>query len=80
MKRFIGVICDNLSNRGYNQAVEVYLLRNGNFPLLIGADYEIDSASTKGYKACAIDVACKRLGHKTDGYEFISKNIEMRVL
>ena len=78
MKRFIFVECDELSDKGYNKAVKVYLLVSGGYPKFVGSNYKLSSASWYGYSAEAVQIVGKELGHKHNNYKFNSKNIEIR--
>ena len=80
MKRYIYTEVDNLSDRGCNKAVEVYLLRPNGFPTYIGGNYSLNSASWAGYMVEARKIVREKCGHRfvTDAYSgFISKNIKL---
>lgn len=82
MKRYIFVECDALSDKGYNKAVEVYLLRPDAFPLLIGSNYQMDSGSWAGHKCAAARIIHDKEGHELEGgsiyRKFASADVELR--
>ena len=82
MKRYVFIEVDHLSARGYNKAIEVYLLKRYAFPEFVGGNYKIQSASWKGDRTVASEIISERHGHKLDqdGYNLLSQNIEIREL
>jgi hypothetical protein len=82
MKRYIYIQCDHLADRGYNHAIRVYKLKAGGFPKYIGANYKINTASTKGDDAVAAKVVCEIEGYRMDrtGYYVANKDVEIRSL
>jgi hypothetical protein len=84
MKRYIYLECDHLAGRGYNKAIEVYRLKAGGFPELVGACYELNSASWAGYRCEARLIVSVAGGHKlidNSIYKgFVSKSVQVRQL
>jgi len=78
--RYFYVEADHLvTKRGCNKAVEVFKLVPGDYPVFIGADYEMNSASWAGYKVRARQIVAEKTGHKLpDPYkDFPAKNVTL---
>jgi hypothetical protein len=80
MKRYIALEKPEFSDRGCNMAVEVYQLVRGDFPRIVGAKYDINTASWKGTEAVAAEIIREKHGHIHDGYRPISKDVDIRKL
>ncbi len=69
--------CENLSDRGYNMALQVYELdwKTGRLKM-IGSNYKIQTASWKGEQGCGIDIIVKKYPDlKHDGYRIKDNRI-----
>ena len=80
MKRYFYTEVDHLSDRGYNTAVEVYLLVPKGYPVFIGANYKLSSAAWRGYATEARRIIHAKCGHKLpDCYrDFPAKNVTLK--
>ena len=74
MKTYI-YIRDGSDKRGYNVNIRVYRVKN-NVPELIG-DSDWHTASWPGERGAAVRMITEVDGHKSDGYTFESKNIQI---
>ena len=74
MKTYI-FVRDGSDKRGYNVNIRVYRMMN-NVPKLIG-DSDWNTASWPGEHAAAVRIISDVDGHKTDGYRFVKKDIQV---
>jgi len=49
-RRYLWIEKDDLSDRGFDMAVEVYELHNDDFPHYVGGNYRLSHRSNYGYK------------------------------
>lgn len=78
MKRYIYIQCNEKADRGYNRAIEVYLLKRGGFPEFVHGHYALDSATWYGMRGEAIRIVNRIHGHKIDSNGgFVSNNIQI---
>ena len=74
MKKYYYKVTHDSIKRGYNKTISVYSqFKNGHF-VFIGEKH-VNTAGYKGEAPTAVDVLHRERGHKTDGYNLISKNI-----
>ena len=69
--------CPDLSDRGYNMAIQVYELdwKTGRLQM-IGSNYKIQTASWKGEQGCGIDIIAKKYPDlKCDAYRIYDNRV-----
>ena len=72
--RYVYIVVDSSTTRGFNRSVRVYRLRRDGMPVLVGRDNKLNSAAWRGAKAEAVDIVARTEGKETDGYNFIDSN------
>jgi hypothetical protein len=76
-KRFIFTCKPHLSDRGYNQAVEVYEVKPNSVDL-VATDYKINTASCRGPMGDAVQaLAAVYTDLKHDGYRITDSRVAM---
>jgi len=76
MKTYIYKVTHSSTIRGYNRTVEVYRIKH-NEPIYIGYNDRINTASYKGDRAVAGKLISDIDGHKFEGYDLVSENIQI---
>jgi len=81
MKRYFYVERDDLSDRGFNKGLEVYLLQHNGYPKFIAGNYRMNSAAWKGYVTQARQLIAEKCGHRLKSVyneSWHSKNVQLR--
>ena len=76
MKTYLYKTINGSTARGYNQTIEVFRVRN-NKPEIIGSNDRINTASSKGEKACASQLIAEIEGYKFEGYDITRKDVQL---
>jgi hypothetical protein len=64
VKKFFFIRADNLADKGYNAAVEVYSLNPGEYPKFVIGNYQLDTAGWSGEGVEARRVVAASTTHK----------------
>jgi len=76
MKTYVYTVSNFSTERGFNQTVAVYRMKN-NEPEWLGSNARINTAASRGERGEAVCLIGEICGHKNNHYKFDSDSIRL---